>query len=711
MDFGSGLLEALQQMATWSFLLWFFIGVLNGTIFGLLPGLSGSVGIALMIPFTFDMEPMQAMGLFVAALAGQNFAGSITAILINTPGSSVNAATTYDGYPLSRQGRGGFAIGVSAMASFLGSLIGIAIIIALFPLTRSILLSFSFPELTMLGVLGLAVIAVASRGSMIKGLIAGMVGLLISFVGFAPIGGDVRYVFGQAELYDGIGAVIVLIGLFAVTEALSLIVHNQKVATDARTSRLGRSQVWEGARYVFTKPFLLLRSSVLGTGIGLIPAVGGTLAAFLAYFQAAKTVRDPKFGQGDPRGVLAPEAANDAKDAGAALPSLAFGIPGSADWAIVLGAMVMHGITPGPNLIRDQPDIVWMSILVIIGASFVSSSFGIVFAPWLTKVTKVRASLLAPLIIVLAVTGAYGLESRTTDVLFAIGFGLLGYAMRAIGMPVIPLILGLVLGPMVERSYLQSVETFGGLSAFVTRPISLVLVILTVAVIVFEIVSNRRAKVSAEAKEEGVRSATRPFTLAVIGGLGVVAAGSLILATDFREQSRTFPVIISTIMLALVLLYLAIAVVPVLRRRFGGVIADGHGMEQMMHVPEGVLDHVDEPGTADGDDGTQPARQVATKVETTTLPAAQAVDDEAAEADMASRMRNAIILLVAFAAGVWLVGLSITVPVVLFLLMRYVGRESWRSSAVVTVITSAALYVLFVSVLRMPLEGGLLLPF
>ncbi|WP_157987865.1 tripartite tricarboxylate transporter permease [Jiangella endophytica] len=709
MDFGSGLVQALEQMATWSFLLWFLIGVLNGTIFGLLPGLSGSVGIALMIPFTFDMEPMQAMGLFVAALAGQNFAGSITAILINTPGSSVNAATTYDGYPLSRQGRGGFAIGVSAMASFLGSLIGIAIIIALFPLTRSILLSFSFPELTMLGVLGLAVIAVASRGSMIKGLIAGMVGLLISFVGFAPIGGDVRYVFGQGELYDGIGAVVVLIGLFAVTEALSLVVHNQKVAPESRTGRLGRSQVWEGARYVFTKPFLLLRSSVLGTGIGLIPAVGGTLAAFLAYFQAAKTVRDPKFGQGDPRGVLAPEAANDAKDAGAALPSLAFGIPGSADWAIVLGAMIMHGITPGPNLIRDSPDIVWMSILVIIGASFVSSSFGIVFAPWLTKVTKVRASLLAPLIIVLAVTGAYGLESRTSDVLLAIAFGLLGYAMRAIGMPVIPLILGLVLGPMVERSYLQSVETFGGLSAFVTRPISLVLVILTVAVIVFEIISNRRAKVSEEAKEEGVRSATRPRTLLVIGGLGVVAAGALVLATDFREQSRTFPLIISTIMLALVVLYLAVALVPVLRRRFGGVIADGHGMEQMMHVPDDLREQLDEAGNADDgtERGTATQVETATKVETAVEPAA----DEAGNADLAARMRNSIILLVAFAAGVWAVGLGITVPVVLFLLMRYVGRETWRTTVITTVVTSAVLYFLFVSVLRMPLEGGTLLPF
>ncbi|PZF80364.1 tripartite tricarboxylate transporter permease [Jiangella anatolica] len=704
MDFGSGLVDALQSMMSWSFLLWFLLGVANGTISGLLPGLSGSVGIALMIPFTFDMEATQAIGLFVAALAGQNFAGSITAILINTPGSSVNAATTYDGYPLARQGRGGFAIGVSAMASFLGSLIGILIILALFPLTREIILSFSFPEFTMLGVLGLTIIAVASRGAMIKGLIAGFVGLLVSFVGFAPIGGDVRYVFGMNELYDGIGAVIVLVGLFAITEALNLVVQNETVARGIGKVHLGRAQVMEGVRYVLTKPFLLLRSSVLGTGIGLIPAVGGTLASFLVYFQAAKTVKNPRFGQGDPRGVLAAEAANDAKDAGSTLPSLALGIPGSADWAIVLGAMVMHGITPGPNLVRDNPEIVWMSILVIVGAAFVASSFGLIFAPWLARITQVRSSLLAPIIIVLAVTGAYALDTRTADILLAIAFGLLGYAMRSVGMPIIPLVLGLVLGPMVERSYLQTVETFG-YGVFFTRPLSLVLVILTVAVITFEIVSNRRAKVSKEVKEQGVRTASRPAAVALIGGIGVVAAGALVLAMDFRDQSRTFPVIAATILLALSLVYVLIAVVPTLRSRFGGIIADGHNMEQMMHAPDGVVVPPDGPAGPD-DDGRE--RQLATMVETVTEPVR---DPEAEKRDHAARMRNSLILLVVFALGTWAIGLGITVPIVLFLLMRYVGRETWRMSVIVTVVTSAVLYFLFVSVLRMPLEGGSLLMF
>lgn len=692
-------------MATWGFLLAFLLGAANGMFFALLPGLSGSVGIALMIPFTFSLGVTEAMGLFVAALAGQNFAGSITAILINTPGSSPSAATTFDGYPLAQMGRGGFAIGVSAMASFLGSLIGICVILALFPAMRVIILSFSFPEFTMLGVVGLTVIAVAARGSMIKGLISGLLGLLISFVGFAPIGGDLRYVFGQPALFDGISVLAVLVGLFALSEAVKLLVENRQIASDDTTFDFGRSQVWEGVRYVVAKPFLLVRSSLLGTGIGLIPAVGGTLASFLAYFQAAKSVKNPTFGQGDPRGVLAPEAANDAKDAGSALPSLAFGIPGSADWAVVLGAMVIHGVTPGPNLIRDSPDVVWVAILVIIASSFLTSVVGVWCAPALTRVTRVRPGVLAPIVVVLAVTGALAMEGRMFDVFVAIGFGLIGFAMRSVGMPVIPMILGLVLGPMVERSFLQTLSTFGGAQVFVTRPLSLVLVIFSVAIILFEVKSARRGgSGSPDDRERGIRSAVRPISMVVMSVISLVSAAALVLALEFGRDGRLFPAITSALLFVFTVTYLAIASVPGLRRRFGGVIADGGGMEQIITGAGNAARAVTispplagPPGRVATGAAAPSALVERSRLETT------AVDQQVT-------LRLAIASLIAFGAGIVLLGLAVTVPIILILMMRVVARESWRVTAVVTTGTCIALYALFVVLLHTPLNGGMWLP-
>jgi TctA family transporter len=709
-DFLSGLTQALDSMQSWTFLLAFLLGCLNGMLTGLLPGLGGSVGIALMIPFTYGMDTASAMGLFVAALAGQSFCGSITAILLNVPGSSPSAATTIDGYPLARQGRGGFAIGISASASFLGSVIGTICLIALIPVVRPIVLAFSFPEFTLLGILGLTIIAMASRGSLLKGVVAGLIGVLFSFVGFAPIGGDVRYVFDQPSLFSGLDVVIVLVGMFAVTEALQLLRTNQSVAHDIGQARFGHRQVWEGVGYTLRQPWLLLRSSLIGTGVGLVPAVGGTVAAFLAYFQAAKTVRNPRFGQGDPRGVLAPEASNDAKDSGSALPSLLFGIPGSSDWAIVMGAMVIHGVTPGPNLIRESPDIVWIAIIVLVAASLLSSALGLLFAPQLLHITRVRPGILSPIVLMLAVVGAYALNFSITDVIVSICFGLLAYAMRAINMPLIPVILGFILGPLVERSFLQTLSSTGP-SAFFTRPIALVLMLLTVAVVVYEIVSSRRAgSREPEAAERGVRSATEPGSLALMGGFGLLAVFAVVLAADFTPEGRLFPVITATVMFVLVAAYLAISLVPSLRHRFGGVISDGGGFEdirsQMEHEAADLVSHeqgarVAEAGSADSGSGASPAAG----------PVDTEVKDEDAEPETQRRLWVSLGLVVVTLIGSIAIGVALTVPIVLVLFLRLVTRESWRATAATAVLTSAAFYFVFVELLGVPLEGGSLLPF
>ena len=722
MGFLSALPDALSGMASWAFLVAFLIGCANGMLTGLLPGLGGSVGIALMIPFTYDMDTQTAMGLFIAALAGQSFCGSVTAILLNVPGSSPSAATTLDGYPLARQGRGGFAIGISASASFLGSFIGTLLLIVLIPVVRPLVLSFSFPEFTMLGVFGLTVIAMAARGSMLKGIVSGLLGVLVSFVGFAPVGGDVRYVFDQPSLYNGFDVVIVLVGMFAVTEALELLRTNQRVSSGISGMKFGHKQIFEGVFYTIKHPFLLIRSSLIGAGIGLVPAVGGSVAAFLAYFQAARTSKNPKFGYGDPRGVLAPEASNDAKDSGSALPSLAFGIPGSSDWAVVMGAMVIHGLTPGPNLIRESPDIVWIAIIVLSAASFFTSALGLLFGPQLLQITRIKPGILSPCVLMLAVIGAYALNLSTTDVIASIGFGLVAYAMRSIGMPLIPLILGFILGPLVEKSYLQTISSYGGIGGFFTRPISVALIVLTVAVLVYEVVSTRRAgKRDAAEVARGVISATRPWALVVMGAFGIVAVAALVMAADFSAKGRTFPMITAAALIILIGVYLTVALVPRLRRKAGGLIADGGGMEELVaSLEQDAIEHIDarqdspshhiteSPANVPVSDGVAPERGPVTATE----QAVAATVTQATEAepdDMSRRLQISLLLVAGLLVGIILFGLEVAVPVIFVLFLRLVTRERWSTTIATTVIACATLYLVFHTILGVPLEGGLLL--
>lgn len=685
MDIGAGLPEAVGQVLQLDFLVFFMLGVLNGLVFGLLPGLSGSVGIALMIPLTFGLGAGESMALFVAALSGQTFAGSISAILLNTPGTAPNAATTFDGYPLTRQGRGGFALGISATASAVGSLIGVVALVLLFPVIRSIVLAFSFPEFTALIVMGLAAIAMASKGAMIKGLISGALGLMVSFVGFAPMGGELRYVFGFPALWDGISVVGVLIGLFAVSEVMRLLVDDEAVVADPTTTSFGFGQVLEGVRYVFTQPVLLVRSSLVGTGLGIIPAVGGTVAAFLSYFQASQGAKDGYFGQGDPRGVLAPEAANDAKDAGAALPSLAFGLPGSADWAIILGAMVLHGVTPGPNLIRETPEIVWIAVLVITLASTVTSLIGLGVAPYLIRLTVIRPTVLAPVVGALAILGAFALERQFLDVMTVVGVGILGYYMKRFSMPLVPLILGLLLGSQLERAVFQSLQVFDrGPAIFVTRPISLVLVLVTIAIIANSVRQAHRARRSQVADGD---AGYELGDIILMSFLFLVSVAAFALAWSFKApDTRLFPLWMSALAAIMTGFYTVVTVTPALQRRLPWVAGRGQGMGMSRPLP---TDEV-----AQGRGGTGPDRR------------------GARGQSRGSREVMLVGLLLGFALLAWLLGVLLAGGMFMVGTMAWYGREALWKSVLISSVATTLIYVIFVEILSIPLEAGAMsLPF
>ncbi|WP_212524353.1 tripartite tricarboxylate transporter permease [Actibacterium sp. MT2.3-13A] len=480
------LLDALLQVLGSAGSLYLLGGVVLGLLFGVIPGLGGTTALALLIPVTYSLEPIEAMYLAGGVMGATSFGGSITAILLNTPGTAPNAATTFDGYPLARQGRAGLAIGAAAAASSLGGLIGLITLILFIPIAKQIVLSFGPAEFFLLTILGLTAIAVSVRGKLLRGLIAGCVGLLFAFVGSDAISGDLRFTGGIDYLWDGIPLVPTLTGMFAISQMIELALKGGSVAgaaTQASKKQMQISGVGEGVLSVFRHWDVLLRGSIIGTIIGAIPGLGGTVASFLAYSSTAQTDRDPEsFGKGNIRGVIAPESANNAKDGGSLIPTVAFGIPGSAETALFLGILVLHGIDPGPAILLYNEREIYGLIVALTAAAIGASLIGLALSRWLVLITRIDAGIVVPVVIALSLTGVYVLDGRMADVLLTIIMGVLGYLMIRFDYPRLTLVIALVLGDTAERSFhqVQLISDGHALDFMMGRPVAVVLLGATV---------------------------------------------------------------------------------------------------------------------------------------------------------------------------------------------------------------------------------------
>jgi len=449
-------------------------GVAWGIVGGALPGISPSIAMALLLPLTHGMQPVDAVVLLAAVYVGAEYGGSIPAILIRTPGTNAAAATVLDGFELNRQGRGGEALGVSLVSGLVGGLAGLAVLVlATEPLAR-VALAFTAPAYFALGVLGLSAIVGLSGESLAKGLFAALLGLLIATVGTDPVSGVTRYTLGLPELLGGVRPIIVMIGLFAVTE-LMVQVSEPDWAKHAGPARL-KLPDWATWKRI-------ARPQAIGSGIGIVegatPGAGGTVAAFLAYNEARRWSREPQsFGHGSLEGVAAPESANNAVTATALVPLLGLGIPGSNSAAILLGGLLMHGLTPGPMLFVDNPNLVHGLYAGLLVANVAMLALGlIILRPCLWLVARPKPYLLAS-ILALVVCGAYAIEQSLFDVGMALGFGVLGYALRWARVPQLPLVLGVVLGFMVESNYRRAlVISAGDHGIFLQDPVSLGLLI------------------------------------------------------------------------------------------------------------------------------------------------------------------------------------------------------------------------------------------
>ena len=457
-----------------------FLGTILGMLMGLIPGLGGTIAIALLIPLTFGMDAMTAFMLLAAAKGGSNFGGSITAILINTPGSSPNAATLLDGYPMARDGRAGEALGASAMASASGAIFGIVVLALSIPVMMIVILAFGPPEIFWLGVWGLTVIAMVVKGNVRTGLISAALGLLIAMHGVNSITAAIRWDYGIRTMADGFKLIPSLIGLFAIAEMINLVAKGETIADKDAVEVTGGQ--WEGVRAVFRHKWIFLRSALIGVTIGAIPGVGGAAANYIAYFQAVQTSGDSEsFGTGDVRGVIASEASNDAKDGGAFLPTLGLGVPGSASMAVLLGAFLLHGMSPGPLLFENNLDIVTIIIVSLLISNVLTSSIGLLTAEHLTKVTKIDIRIIAPLVIGIAFFGAFAINNNIFDLFLTLIFGVLGFFMIKVDMSRVPLILGMVLGPIVETNFFRSLQlSSGDYGIFVRSPLAIVLILLVV---------------------------------------------------------------------------------------------------------------------------------------------------------------------------------------------------------------------------------------
>ena len=466
-------LLALSNLSSGWVILSAFAGVLWGIFGGALPGISPSIAMALLLPFTVGMEATNALVLLASVYVGAEYGGSIPAILIRTPGTNSASATVIDGNEMAKRGQAGEALGISLMSGLYGGLFGLLVLVLSTESLAQVALAFTPAAYFSLGILGLSVIAGLSGGSLLRGLIAACMGLMVAFIGSDPVSGVQRFTFGSVDLLDGVKPILVMVGLFAVTEMLVQIGEPPWARGNTGSTRL-KLPNWAMSKRLF-KPQAI--GAAIGTFEGVTPGAGGTVAAFMAYTEAKRWSRHPEeFGKGSPEGVAAPESANNVVTATALVPLLSLGIPGSNSAAILLGGFLIHGLQPGPMLFQKAPEVVYGLYGGLLIANIAMLLIGLVIlSPCMWLVNRPKPYLIA-FILALVMSGVFAIQQSLFDCALVLLIGVLGYAMRLLKIPVLPMVLGMVLGFMVESNYRRSLLISGGEhSIFVTDTASAIL--------------------------------------------------------------------------------------------------------------------------------------------------------------------------------------------------------------------------------------------
>ncbi|WP_332633948.1 tripartite tricarboxylate transporter permease [Halalkalibacter flavus] len=478
-----------------------FLGIMLGLTIGLLPGLSGTVGMSILLPFVYGMDPFTGMALLIGMIAVVHTGDTFPSVLLGIPGSSGSQATIMDGFPLAQKGEASRALGAAFFCSMIGGIIGGVVLFLVIPFVRPLVLAFGSPELFMLALLGLSMVGILSGKRPVIGIIAGLFGMMLGTIGSAPAVPEYRYTFDWLYLFNGIPLPLIALGLFAFPVLIDLLVSNQSISKGAKLS----GSWLTGVKDSLSHKWLVFRSSALGAVTGFVPGLGGSVVDWLSYGIAKQTSKkNESFGKGDIRGVIAPESANNAKEGGALIPTLMFGIPGSGTTAILLGGLLLMGMEAGPQLVTTQLPLTMSIIWTLIIANIFGAIACLLLIKPIAKFSTVHPSKLVPFLAILLILGAYQTSNHWGDIILFLVIGIVGWIMKQLDWPRAPILIGFVLALSAERYLWISFSRFG--LEWLTRPGVIIIAVLIVAILASSFFLNRGKKIKTIAEDKGVKS-------------------------------------------------------------------------------------------------------------------------------------------------------------------------------------------------------------
>jgi len=661
LEMGSAFLSGLTQLFTGTTFSLMIFGIAIGFIVGILPGLGGPTTLALMLPFIVKMKPVEAFAFLLGMQAVTATTGDITSILFGVPGEPTTAATIVDGHPMAKKGEAGRALGAALMSSLVGAVFGAFALALAIPIVKPLILFFGSPELFMLSILGLTFVVSLSGESLLKGFIVGGTGLFISSIGLDQVSGIQRFTFGKDFLWDGIGLVPVTIGLFAIPEIVDLAIKGTSIA-EQDVGKLGG--VWEGVKDTFRHFWLVIRCSALGTYTAIIPGMGAATTQWLAYAHAVQSSPDrERFGKGAIEGVLGPGAANNSTLGGSFITTVAFGIPASLSMAILMGAFIIQGIVPGPNMLIPEAmgghlSLTFSFVWTMIISNVITVAICFLFLNQLANVTRIRGSLLIPPILLLIYMGAFAEKNAIEDLTIVLLFGAIGLWMEKIEWPRSPLVLGLVLGPLVENKLFLSTDNYG--LTWLVRPTVLVLIGLVLAGILYPLLKEGRKRKREEQRQalapSPISREKRRVSWAALFSflLVIVYAGALWQSRRFNFRAGLFPWTIGLPMFTLALIQF---------------VKDLTGKEEKGEIKES--------------------------------------DREIPRSVFTRRMILISSWTFGFYVAIYIFGFNIASPLCTFLYLL-ISREKWYLNALITGGTFAFFYGFFSLILHVPFPSGLL---
>ena len=520
-------------------------GVVVGLALGVIPGLGGLVGLSLLLPFTFNLDAYSAIAMLIGVSSVVTTSDTIPAVLFGVPGTVGSAATILDGHPMARQGKAGQAFGAAFMASMIGGLFGALLLGLSVPILRPVMLAIGTPELLSFCIFGLSLVAVLSGNNAFKGLAAACFGLLLATIGEDSQAGVMRWTFDSIYLWDGLHIVPLALGLFAIPELADLAICRSSIAGEAGSNRPAGQLA--GVKDVFRHKFLVLRCSSIGSLLGSVPGIGSAVIDWIAYGHAARTEKGAgqSFGKGDVRGVIASESSNNAKEGGALVPTIAFGVPGSASMALLLGAFAVHGIVPGPAMLNERLDVTYSMVWSVALANILGAGICFLFANQLARLALVRAGILVPIVLAITYIGAFQGSNDWGDLYVLIGAGALGFVMKRLRWPRPPVILGFVLGAIVERYMFISVNLYG--LQWMLRPVVLIVLLASLygilAPTVRRLISTRRG--GPRRLSVALRTDIEVYDALLTAAFGMLFAAALAISWQWPLGARFVPQIIS----------------------------------------------------------------------------------------------------------------------------------------------------------------------